>query len=238
MEIIDLSKKVIDAEKECIPTYNDDIKILDNYASRELVDGILSTFHSYYKHDILKLSKLSEQIARLIEHVSDIPKYQLLHSYYDDTFQKRIILVLRYNNQVHKYTAHDVIYTVRSFIYHGGKARKPRIDILRKFFLGLKCDVILHITFNDLMLCSRSDLNMKLFEIQDLIINGHRIPIRDSIILRIFSEVITLLENKKISDIPVSCPPEGFVFKSDQSIVSNLQKYYEKFDPLKLEGRR
>ena len=229
-------KKVIDVEKEWIPTYSSDSKILTNYASYQLLDDLMSTFYSYYKHDILKLSRLSEQIARLIEQCRNIPKYQLLRSYCDGTFQERIILVLRYNNQVHTYTAHDVIYTVRSFIYHGGKTRKPRIDTLRKFFLGLQCDVILCITPSALTLYSSADLKLKSFERKESIINQHRIPIRDSIILRIFSEVITLLENKKISNIPVSCPPEGFVFKSDQSIVSNLQKYYEKFDPLKLDG--
>ena len=236
MEKIDVIKKVIDVEKEWIPTYSNDSRILANYASYQLFDDLISTFYSYYKHDILKLSKLSEQIARLIEHCRDMPKFQLLRSYCDDTFKERIILMLRYNSKVYKYTAHDVIYTVRSFIYHGGSTKTRRIDILRKFFLGLQCDVILCITFNNLMLYSNADLKMKSFEREELNINHHKIPIRDSIILSIFSEAINLFVNKKISDISVSCPPEGFVFKSDQSIVSNIQKYYKKFDPSKLDG--
>ena len=107
MEKIDLSEKVIDVENECIPTYNNDHEILANYASVELFDDIISTFYSYYKHDILKLSRLSEQIARLIEHLRDIPEFKRLRRYSDDTFKERIILVLRYNNEVYKYTAHD-----------------------------------------------------------------------------------------------------------------------------------
>ena len=86
------------------------------------------------------------------------------------------------------------------------------------------------------MLYSSADLKLKSFEREEPIINHHKIPIRDSIILCIFSEAINLFDNKKISDIPVSCPPGGFVLKSDQSLVSNIQKYYKKFDPLKLDG--
>ena len=51
--------------------------------------------------------------------------------------RKEIILVLGYNNKDYRYTARDVIYTVRAFIYHGGKTRKRNIDILSKFFLRI-----------------------------------------------------------------------------------------------------
>ena len=231
-----MTKKVIDVEKKWIPTYSNDSRILVNYASYQLIDDLMSTFYSYYKHDILKLSRISGQISRLVEHGKDIPKLPLFRSYCDDTFKKRIILVLGYNNKDYRYTARDVIYTVRAFIYHGGKTRKRNIDILSKFFLGLQCDVILCITLNDLMLYSSTDLKLKSFEWEELDINHHKIPIRDSIILSIFNEAINLLDNKKISDIPVSYPPGGFVLKSDQDLVSNIQKYYKKFDPLKLDG--
>ena len=56
------------------------------------------------------------------------------------------------------------------------------------------------------MLYSSTDLKLKSFEWEELDINHHKIPIRDSIILSIFNEAINLLDNKKISDIPVSYP--------------------------------
>ena len=193
--------------------------------------------YSYYKHDILKLSRLAEQVARLIEYLSDIIKHQSLCRYSDDSFKKRIILVLRYNSETYNYSTYDVIYTVRSFMYHGGKTRNDRIDILREFFLGLKCDVILYLTAHDLHLSSSADLRIKTFELQEGNINNHQIPMRDTIVLSIFIEVTKLLEDKKISDIPVSCPPEGFVFRCDRSLVSKLQDYYERLDPSKLDGK-
>ena len=232
-----MSEKAIDVKKDCIPTYNSDKKILDNYSSLTLIDDVLSTCYSYYKHDLLKLSRLAEQVARLIEYLSDVPKYQSIRSYSEDTFKNRIILVLRYDNETHNYSARDVIYTVRSFMYHGGKAKKDRIDILREFFLGLKCDVFLYLTAYGLHLSSSSDLQIKPFELEEGNINNHMIPMRDTIVLSILIEVTNLLENKNISDIPVSYPPKGFVLRSDRGLVSKLQDYYEKLDPSKLDGK-
>ena len=232
-----MREKAIDVKKDCIPTYNSDKKILENYASHMLIDDTLSTCYSYYKHDLLKLSRLAEQVARLIEYLSDTIKHPSLRRYSDDTFRNRIILVLRYNSEIYNYCAYDVIYTVRSFMYHGGKAKNDRIDILREFFLGLKCDVILYLTAHGLHLSSSAGLQMKSFEMDDGNINNHMLPIRDTIVLSILIEVIKLLENKNISDIPVSCPPEGFVFSSDRSLVSKLQDYYERLDPSKLDGK-
>ena len=230
-----MREKAIDVKKDCVSTYNSDKKILKNYTSL-LIDDVLSTFYSYYKHDILKLSRLAEQVARLIEHLSDI-QYQSFRHYSDDIFRNRIILVLRYNNEIYTYSAYDAIYTVRSFMYHGGKAKNYRTDILRRFFLGLKCDVILYLTVYGLRLSSNACLQMQFFEMQEGNINGHRIPMRDTIVLSILIEVTKLLENKNISDISVSCPQEGFIFRSDRSLVSKLQNYYEKLDPSKLDGK-
>ena len=232
-----MSEKDIDVKKDCIPTYDGDKKILENYASHMLIDDTLSTCYSYYKHDLLKLSRLAEHIARLIEYLSDIIKHQSIRSYSDNTFKKRIILVLRYDKKTYNYCASDVIYTVRSFMYHGGETRSDRIDILKEFFLGLKCDVILYLTAHGLRLSSSADLQMKSFELDDGNINNHTLPIRDAIVLSIFYEVTQLLEGKKISDIPVSYSSEGFVFRSDLSLVSKLQDYYERLDPSKLDGK-
>ena len=214
--------------RDVIDYYENDKKEYKDYISNKLTKELLESFYGYYEHDFIKLCKLCGNIAIWIEAIKSVNRNDDIVNYFNDIFKKRIVLIIKINSQKPlTYTAQDVIYTLRSFVQHGGTANRSKLNILREFFLGYKFDVLASIDLHNFYVFSESEVAMHKFEEKFGILNNHTFFLRDIIVLRIFKEINIISTDKKFTPPKISWPhPDDPKLELNNKTIENLKKYF------------
>ena len=203
---------------------NSDRKIIDEYIKNNISDEILSAFHAYYKHDIIKICKFCGLFSIFIESVKFWVKNTNLYNYVNIDFEKKPILVLRDKNLVYCYTARDIIYAHRGFIHHGKRIGKEKYEILDQFLLGEEIHVLMCVASGNIKFYDELHIKNKDFEYDNYLINNKKFNSRDAIIMGIWLDLIYLLDNKEFKR-SISFP-EKAVINKDKELVKKLLNYY------------
>ena len=181
-------------------------------------------FHAYYKHDIIKICKFCGLFSIFIENVKFWVKNTNLYNYVNIDFEKKPILVLRDKNLVYCYTARDIIYAHRGFIYHGKRIGKEKYEILDQFLLGEEIHVLMCVAGGNIKFYDELHIKNKDFEYDNYLINNKKFNSRDAIIMGIWLDLIYLLDNKEFKR-SISFP-EKAVINKDKELVKKLLNYY------------